>query len=285
MKKICKIAMLFCVLATVFSCDKNNKPEDPIDMENHYDMVYMLGAAADGKWDSKDPLSMTKTEDLDVFVYELDLVRSSENKLVKFSLAKGEWNEVEFLVPVKVEEGQSFAFLKEGVNELSSTSEKLEGVGNLRDHFFGMAKGTSGRYKLEVNPIKKTLKATKLSSIKEPEIIEWVEGNVYMVGDATPNGWEIGNPTPMKRDGDIHTYEGILKAGEMKFPTKFSWDGEFYHPAVDKTEISKSGIADEKVEFYAGGDDKKWLIKDQGKYKLTLDAKALTLKVQWLGEN
>lgn len=292
MKNTRKMLMLF-LAGTLFllpSCDKDKEPE-VIDFERHYEMVYMLGAAADGHWDSADPLPMTATADKDVFVYELDLVRSAENKLIKFSVDVNTWDKTHFLVPAleNMVEGQAYAYLKEGENKLAESSVPKDGDGNLRDHFFGMDKGTSGRYKIEINPIKLTLKATKLSSLADPEIVEWVEGNLYMVGDAAPAGWAIASPTPMVRNGNIHTFEGALKAGEFKIATVFDWGGDFYRPAVDQTEISKSGIADGTVVCWkedaaAGHGDNKWRVKDAGKYRLTLNTETLTLKVEWLGE-
>ena len=38
-----------------------------------------------------------------------------------------------------------------------------------------------------------------------------------------------------------------MNAGEFKIATIFDWGGDFYRPAVDKTEISSSGIADGTV--------------------------------------
>lgn len=288
MKPISKILMLLCGAATLFSCEKKGGENPPvIDLEHHYSMVYMLGAAADNHWDSADPLPMTATDNQDVFEYELELVRSTENKLLKFCLNVATWDKAEYLVPVAVEEGQADAFLKEGVNDLVLTSEAKDGVGNLKDWFFGIAAGESGRYKIEVNPIELTMTATKLESLPDPEITEWVEGNLYMVGDATPNGWEIGNPTPMVRDGDIHTYEGNLAAGEMKIVAEFKWESDTYRPAVAATEISESGITDGTVVLDPGGsdpDDKKWKVVTPGKYRLTLNTADLTLDVEWLGE-
>lgn len=280
--------MLLCGATIIFSCKKGDNGEPPIiDLEHHYKMVYMLGASADNHWDSADPLPMNATSDQDIFEYELDLVRSTENKLLKFCLNVATWDQAEYLVPVAVEEGQAYAFLKEGVNDLVLTSEAKDGVGNLKDWFFGIAEGQSGRYKIEVNPIELTMTATKLESLPDPEITEWIEGNLYMVGDATPNGWEIGNPTPMVRNEDIHVYEGNLTAGEFKIVTEFKWDSGTYRPAKAATEISKTGVADGAVVFDPDGsdtEDKKWKVIDPGKYKLTLDAKNLTIEVEWMGD-
>lgn len=288
MKTTSKIAMLLAGAAVLFSCEKKGSENPPvIDLEHHYKMVYMLGAAADNHWDSADPLPMMATDNQDIFEYELELVRSTENKLLKFCLNVATWDKAEYLVPVATEEGQAYAFLKEGVNDLVLTSEAKDGVGNLKDWFFGIAEGQSGRYRIEVNPIELTLTATKLESLPDPEVTEWVEGNLYMVGDATPNGWEIGNPTPMVRDGDIHTYEGRLAAGEMKIVAEFKWDSNTYRPAVAGTEISEDGVTDGTAVLDPGGtdtDDKKWKVVTPGNYRLTLNTADLTFTAEWLGE-
>ena len=296
MKRIFTITALIAGAAMLFSCEKDDKKDPPIiDMEHHYDMVYMLGAAAedaDGNqhWDSSDPMPMEKTDDPDVFAYELDLIRSTENKLVKFCLTVDTWDKADFLVPEACEEGQSYAFLKEGVNKLVLTSEARDGVGNLKDWFFGIAEGQSGKYRLEVNAAEQTLTATKLADLPDPEIVEWVEGTMYMVGDATPNGWDIYSPTPMIKDAsneNIHTWEGELAAGEIKIVTEFKWDCATYRPVTAGTEISKSGIADTGVSLDPDGsaeEDPKWKVVDAGKYRLTLDTENLTLDVEWIEE-
>ncbi len=283
MKTITKIFMMLAAAAALFSCQKEVKP-NIIDMEHHYKMVYMLGGAT-GRWDSADPLPMKATDDPDVFEYELDLVRNAENKLVKFSVSVNTWDKTDFLVPAEVEEGKSYSFLKEGVNELCVTSVKKDGEGKLKDHFFGIPKGQSGRYLLRVNPVKLTLEAKKLSPLEDEEVLEWVEGTVYMVGDATPAGWQIASPAPMVRNGNIHTYEGVLKVGEMKLPTEFDWHKPTYMPEVNGTVINEQGVASNKVVLMPEGEpDNKWKVEKEGKYRVTLDTEAMTINVEWLGE-
>lgn len=282
MKKLIKSFALICGAAALWACDNNETPDNgPIDLEQHYEMVYMLGGAT-GHWDSLDPLPMNPTDDPDVFEYEIDLIRDAENKQVKFTVNIGEWQVTDYLVPVTVEEDKPYCYLKEGVNELKMCSEKN---GNLEDHFFGIAEGQSGKYRLRVNPVKLTLEATKLSSLPDKEVMEWVEGTIYMVGDATPAGWDINAPTPMTADGNVHTFEGVLNTGEMKFPTKFAWDSPTYMPTVNGTVINKDGIADPSVSLMPEGNpDHKWKVEEKGRYKLVLDTDAMTLNVEWLGE-
>lgn len=294
MKTLKIFAAMLMVAAALVSCNKEPKTPSIVDVETHYDMVYMLGGAAfdaegNSHWDAADPIAMNATSNPDEFEVEIDLVRSAENKLIKFVLSNDKpWNEATFLVPAveAMVPDMSYAYLKEGLNKLAPTSEPADGEGNLRDHFFGMEKGTSGRYKLVVNPVEFTVHATKLSSLAEPEIIEWQEGMLYLVGDL--NGWQIANPIPMVKESDkIFTFEGEIKSGTMKIATIFDWSGAFYRPAVDGVEISQSGIANNAVvcgtDEEVGG-DYKWSIVDTGKYKLTLDIEAMTMEATWLGE-
>lgn len=286
MKTITKsIMLLLGAAATLLSCEKKETDKGGIiDIEQHYKMVYMLGGAP-GKWDSTDPMPMNTTDDPDVFSYEIDLVRSAENKLIKFCVSVDSWEKAKFLLPETVLEGESYCYLKEGENKLRLTQAVLKdaatGEMTVDDHFFGLAKGTSGKYRLEVNPVKLTLKATKLSSIEEPEFREWEEGRVYMVGDATPAGWDINQPTIMDKNGDVHTFEGEMKAGEVKFPTKYSWNCPTYMaPDENGTEVTKAGYTGKVVLMEEGSPDQKFKFTDKGKYRITLNTKTLDFKVE-----
>ena len=98
---------------------------------------------------------------------------------------------------------------------------------------------------------------------------------LYMVGDATPNGWSIDSPTPLTATEDdplVFTWEGSLNAGEMKLClTKGSWDVAFIRPEINGTAIDKNGATDQKFAMHAGDPDDKWLIADAGVYSLTFD--------------
>lgn len=288
MKNITRTLILACGIAALLSCKKDPSSNGIIDLEQHYKMVYMLGGAP-GKWDSSDPMPMETTADQDVFTYEIDLVRSAENKLLKFCLSVDSWDKTKFLLPETVIEGESYTYLKEGENRLRITQAKLKdaatGEMTVDDHFFGLDKGTSGKYRIEVNPIKLTLTATKLSSIEEPEFREWEEGRVYMVGDAAPAGWDINQPTIMEKSGDVHTFEGEIKAGELKFPTKYSWEGPTYMaPDENGTEITSAGYTGKVVLMPEGKPDQKFKFTDAGKYRLTLNTSTLEFKAEYLGK-
>lgn len=279
MKKTAFLAILCGALAIV-SCKKpDDNKQNPIDIEKEYTELYALGASVN-KWDSMDPEPMKKVGK-NLFEIEVDLIKSNENKLIKFCTTKGlDWSQTDYLVPASVEADKPYGFLKEGDgNKLQHSSEKADGVGNLKDWFFGLEAGKSGHYRLTVNPYELTVKAEKLSSLPDKAEAVWEEGMVYMVGDATPAGWDINSPTAMVKNGDIFTYEGPLAVGEMKFPVEFRWDGPTYMAEEAGTDITAGG------EFTTvlspnGDPDNKFKVTAAGNYKLTLDTKALKLKVE-----
>lgn len=279
MKKTALLAIFFGALAIV-SCKKpDDNKQDPIDIEKEYTELYALGASVN-KWDSMDPEPMKKVGK-NLFEIEVDLIKSNENKLIKFCTTKGlDWSQTDYLVPATVEADKPYGFLKEGDgNKLQHSSEKADGVGNLKDWFFGLEAGKSGHYRLTVNPYELTVKAEKLSSLPDKAEAVWEEGMVYMVGDATPAGWDINSPTAMVKNGDIFTYEGPLTPGEMKFPVEFRWDGPTYMAEEAGTDITAGG--DFTVVLSPNGDpDNKFKVTAAGNYKLTLDTKNLKLKVE-----
>ncbi len=96
--------------------------------------------------------------------------------------------------------------------------------------------------------------------------------NLYLVGNATPAGWDIDNPTPMivdPNDPFTFTWAGPLTVGEFKIPTtKGNWGCDFFMPVTDgETDLSKTTI-----QLVKGGNpDKKWKITEAGNYKITIN--------------
>lgn len=112
---------------------------------------------------------------------------------------------------------------------------------------------------------------------------------LFMVGDATPNGWDIGAPTPLtasEADPMIFEWTGSLNLGEMKLcPSAGSWDAAFIRPMTADEEISKTNITNKTFDMHAGDPDYKWNVTDEGKYKLSFDLRNWTFSTEYLGEN
>lgn len=109
---------------------------------------------------------------------------------------------------------------------------------------------------------------------------------LFMVGDATPNGWSIDSPTPLNatdEDPLVFTWEGQMNKGELKLClTPGSWDAPFIRPLNDGDEIGTSPISDVKFQMHAGDPDEKWHIIEPGAYKLTFDLRNWTMSSVYL---
>ena len=102
---------------------------------------------------------------------------------------------------------------------------------------------------------------------------------IWMVGDATPVGWNIDNPQPMTADPAnpyLFTYTGPMLAGEFKFPVATgNWGGDFFMP-----EINHQDLGSRRVKFVPGGNpDNKWQITVPGNYKITLNQLKETIDI------
>nr|WP_199082492.1 SusF/SusE family outer membrane protein [Pedobacter sp. ASV19] len=101
---------------------------------------------------------------------------------------------------------------------------------------------------------------------------------LWLVGDATPAGWNIDSPSPMLQNSNdpyLFSYSGALNAGEFKIPTaKGSWDAPFYRPVTGSPDLS-----DTRVQLSAGEPDYKWKITTAGTYKVNLDLRALKITI------
>ena len=97
--------------------------------------------------------------------------------------------------------------------------------------------------------------ASAITGCEDEKDLIIIEGNLpiktstlYMVGDATPNGWSIDAPTALEASAEdplIFTWEGNLNPGEMKLClTPGSWDAPFIRPMNSGDEIGKAEIND-----------------------------------------
>ena len=121
-----------------------------------------------------------------------------------------------------------------------------------------------------------------------------IEGNLpiktstlYMVGDATPNGWSIDNPTPLEATADdplVFTWEATLNTGELKLClTAGSWDAPFIRPVDNGTEINQTAIDGATFAMHAGDPDDKWRVTEAGVYRLTFDLRNWKMSTAHLG--
>ena len=120
-------------------------------------------------------------------------------------------------------------------------------------------------YTIDVNLVALTITVQKAAAP--------LYSKLWMVGDATPNGWNIDNPNQMKVDVFnpyvFHYYEN-LNAGEFKIPTTIgNWGADFYRPLTNHPPISDTTAA--LVFGNTNPPDNKWQITTAGAYKISLN--------------
>ena len=101
---------------------------------------------------------------------------------------------------------------------------------------------------------------------------------LYLVGDATPNGWDIANATPMVQNPDNlfqFTYDGVLTPGDFKIPVNRNtdWGQDMY--MRDPSDSSK-------IYLHNGGDpdDNKWTITKENWYHVMVDLQKMTISIE-----
>ncbi|MCI1778853.1 MAG: SusF/SusE family outer membrane protein [Bacteroidales bacterium] len=100
---------------------------------------------------------------------------------------------------------------------------------------------------------------------------------LYLVGDATPNGWSIDEATPMAASGDYtFSWTGILTAGELKITCdkQSDWNGAWFMASEeDKLLVPGTETAlfvDKSISSNADI-DRKWKVAEAGSYTLTIN--------------
>jgi len=109
-----------------------------------------------------------------------------------------------------------------------------------------------------------------------------VSNQLFIVGDATPNGWDISNATQMMSSTSqrgVFTYTGDLSLGNFKFPVNQDgcWCQDFY---------TKDPNDDAKIVYNEGGSggDLQWTVETElgpdEDYHVTVDLLNLSIKIE-----
>lgn len=231
--------------------------------------LFMVGDATPNGWSIDAPTPFTASE-ADPMVFEWT---GSLNKgEMKLCLTTGSWDAA-FIRPMTAGE------------EISKT--------NITNKTFDMHAGDpdnkwkvteEGKYKLSFDMRNWTF-STEYLGEKEKPAVEPIEAeNLYMVGDATPNGWNIDAPTVLTKQGNyVFVYEGELKAGDLKCCLKTGdWGQPFVRPDAEGVKINKDGVESPDFVFTASPDNK-WKVEEGGNYRLTFDLEHRTFKAEYLG--
>lgn len=105
-----------------------------------------------------------------------------------------------------------------------------------------------------------------------------VTQQLFIVGDATPNGWNIGSATELRSSTSqrgLFIYEGVLTPGNFKFAVSQEdcWCQDFY---------TKDENDDSKIIYNEGGsgDDVQWTIETEDHYRITIDLLNKTIGIE-----
>ena len=118
---------------------------------------------------------------------------------------------------------------------------------------------------------------------------------IYLIGSASPAGWDLGNATEMIPGDDayIFTWEGLLVEGELKFTCdkQSDWNGAWFMasesgkaPAGEIEQMlfidkSSDWCKSQYIEIGIGDLDYKWNITEAGTYVITLDQLKETVSI------
>ena len=107
---------------------------------------------------------------------------------------------------------------------------------------------------------------------------------IFIIGDASPSGWNIGDPKAFTQNADdpfVFTYEAQLNPGELKFSTyKGDWcDGDWLNATQADQNLDAT---DYVVRHGCDGDDFKWRVTDEtaGRYLITVNLFDKTVKFE-----
>lgn len=97
---------------------------------------------------------------------------------------------------------------------------------------------------------------------------------IYLVGDASANGWDIGNATAMSAGDTPYKFKwsGSLNTGELKFTCdkQSDWNGAWF--TAVQADMPANGQVQQTVFTAKGaGLDYKWKITQAGSYTIELD--------------
>ncbi len=130
----------------------------------------------------------------------------------------------------------------------------------------------SGNYNVTVDLNNMTLHMEK-AAYQDNQILHSV---IYLIGDATPAGWNLLDAVPMKQDAAnpflFTTTVKLTSTGDFKIAVNNhgGWGQRFYHPeSGDKTKITDDGT-----------DDRKWTVSANGYYAITVDLLAKTISIE-----
>lgn len=232
--------------------------------------LYMVGDATPNGWSIDAPTPLTRSdEDPLVFSWEGSLNPGE----LKLCLTTGSWD-VGFIRPMRS---------GEEIGKADITGAEFQMHAGDPDEKWKVTE--AGVYHLVFDLRNWTMSTTYLKAPDAPELEPIKTDVLYMVGSATPVGWNIDAPTPLEKKSDyIFDYEGPLIAGELKACIATGdWNVSFVRPSSDGCKISKAGVESSDFIFVANP-DYKWNVTEPGIYHLSFNLENYTISAEYKGE-
>jgi len=216
-----------------------------------YKRLWMLGNAVPTGWDIQNPAEMrVDSSNLFVFTYN-EILTAGEFKI---PVATGNFT-TDYYMPLTNNPA------------ITETGAQLVPGG---DPDYKWKITTPGAYKIKLDINANTISIKPFTPFTQ----------IWMVGDATPDKWNINNPTPMVADPGnpyVFTWSGALAVGEFKLPVETgNWGGDYFMPV-----LNASGPGSTQMKFVPGGSpDFKWKITEAGNYTITINQLYETISIQ-----
>ncbi|AFD05883.1 SusF/SusE family outer membrane protein [Solitalea canadensis] len=216
-----------------------------------YSRLWILGDAVPNGWDIGNPTEM-RVDSGNLFVFNYyGVLKAGEFKI---PVATGNFG-TDYYMPLT------------NHPDLSTTTVQLT-PGGQPDNKWQIT--NAGPYKIKLNMESMTISIKPFTPYAK----------VWMVGDATPTGWNIDNPTELTRDAadpNVFSYTGWMNVGEFKLPVETGdWGGDFFMP-----EVNGAGPGSTRMKFVPNGaPDFKWKITAEGNYKITINQLLETISIQ-----
>lgn len=215
--------------------------------------LYIVGDASESGWNIASPAGFTQSEsDPFVFIYDGVLTPGS----IKFSTFTGNWCD-----------GQWLNAAENGTSVTAASAFIVTQGCDGPDNQWQVTQQTQGRYRITVNLADETVNFEEQNA---------PYSELYLIGDASENGWNIGSPavafTQDSTDPFIFTYNGTLTPGEFKISTYTGdWcDADWLHPTQADAAPQPGSYTS---HLGCTGPDYKWRITEetQGEYLVTVN--------------
>lgn len=210
--------------------------------------LWIVGDASPSGWDIDTPKEFSPTSNPFIFTYEANLKAGD----FKIAASLHDWC------------GQWYRPL---VNHPDLTSTDVaQNSGCDVDNKWQITSSNAGRYKITLDTYGNKIKINPVM--------------LYIIGDATPNGWNINSPAPMTYADGVYTYTGPLTAGEFKFSKyKGDWcDDDWIIAASNGQSVSNTAFT---IRHGCEGDDNKWKVQaaDAGNYVITINPETQVMTI------